>query len=183
MPAFGSLVCIPEKDRSVWGIVSNITTGSSDPQRIPFAYQKTEDELRAEQPQIFEFLTTTFQVCVVGYQHGAEYHYTLPAQPVKIHRFVGAATLEEKTRFFSSPRFFPLLFTKTTDGPALDELILAVCQTVAQSGILNAQLFEKYYQTFSLLVGNDYRRLKLLLSRISAEHASSLISAPSARST
>src|SRR5689334_4954716 len=66
-PRFGSLVEILHKEYSILGLVTGITTGSMDPVRYPFPYQKTEDELMAEQPQIFEFLKTTFKIQVVGY--------------------------------------------------------------------------------------------------------------------
>ena len=54
------MVTIQAPGRTVCGIVHQVQTGSMDPVRYPFAYQKTEAELRAEQPQIFEFLKTTF---------------------------------------------------------------------------------------------------------------------------
>lgn len=177
-PSFGSLVTITTPDQIIWGIVSNITTGSSDAQRQPYAYQKTEEELRRDHPQIFEFLITTFDVCVVGVQKQARILYSLPEKPAKIHQFVAPATMEQRTRFFSAPSFLPLIFSVPPTGPHVDELLLAVCQEVANSGILTPALFEQYYHTFSLLVGNDYRRLKLLLSRIGSEHARLLTSLP-----
>lgn len=173
-PEFGSLVCTPHGTSIIWGIVSNIETGSSDPQRYPFPYQKTQAELKAEHPQIFEFLATTFHVTIVAYQHEGRIHYTLPAQPAKIHSFVSPATTEACTRFFSSPAFLPPLFATPPGGPNVDELLLAVCRQVAASGLLTPTLFERYYHTFSLLIGNDYRRLKLLLQRINASHAQQL---------
>ena len=60
-PRFGSLVQAKSNEFVILGCVVTIRTGSMDPMRYPFPYQKTEKELRAEQPQIFEFLKTTFQ--------------------------------------------------------------------------------------------------------------------------
>lgn len=181
-PEFGSLVSTSHGDHTIWGIVSNIETGSSDAQRYPFPYQKTEEELKAEHPQIFEFLATTFQVTIVAYQQNERIFYTLPAQPAKIHSFVSPASVESCTRFFSSPSFLPPLFAAPPQGPHVDELLLAVCRNVARNGLLTPALFEQYYHTFSLLIGNDYRRLKLLLQRINASHAQQL-TAPNLRST
>jgi len=41
-PTFGSLVIIKEKRRTLFGIVHQVQTGSMDPMRYPFTYQKTE---------------------------------------------------------------------------------------------------------------------------------------------
>ena len=69
-PQFGNLVCVEEEARKILGVVTTIATGSIDPTRTPYPYQKTEVELRAEQPQIFEFLRTIFTVTIVGsYTH------------------------------------------------------------------------------------------------------------------
>ena len=57
-PAFGQLVTVQSGTRTLFGIVYQVHTGSMDPVRYPFPYQKTEAELLAEQPQIFEFLKT-----------------------------------------------------------------------------------------------------------------------------
>ena len=56
----GAFVAIEGKKRTVFGIVHQVQTGSMDAVRYPFPYQKTEEELLKEQPQIFEFLKTTF---------------------------------------------------------------------------------------------------------------------------
>ena len=66
MPQFGSLVIAQNGNRPLFGLVYQIQTGSMDPTRYPFAYQKTHEELRAEQPQIFEFLKTSFSCLCVG---------------------------------------------------------------------------------------------------------------------
>ncbi len=73
-PSFGSIVTIQGKKRTHFGIVHQIQTGSMDPVRYPFPYQKTEEELLKEQPQIFEFLKTTFSCLIIGYQEKGSIH-------------------------------------------------------------------------------------------------------------
>lgn len=177
MPAFGSLVCVQEKTGLIFGLVSNLQTGSMDPQRSPFAYQKTEEELRTQHPQIFEFLKTTFDVCIVGHRPAnGQLSYTLPPFPAKIHSFVGPAAAQQMEQFFTNPAFLSLLFSAPSEGPHRDDLLLALFDLMARNNLLTQQRFEQYYHTFSLLVGNDYRRLKILLARISAQHAQLLTS-------
>lgn len=176
MPALGSLVCIQEKQTTVFGIVYNIQTGSTDPHRSPFPYQKTEDELRTQHPQIFEFLKTTFDVCITGksdQENGLL--YTLPAFPAKIHQFVSPATLRQQEQFFTNPAFLSLLLSCQESGPGTDDLFLAIISYISEHNLLTRDLFAKYYSTYSLLIGNDYRRLKVLLSRISSQYGKLLL--------
>src|SRR5688500_18584413 len=87
-PNFGSFVAIETKNRTVFGIVHQVQTGSMDPVRYPFPYQKTEEELLREQPQIFEFLKTTFSCITIGYQEKRIFSYLIAPEPPKIHSFV-----------------------------------------------------------------------------------------------
>ena len=49
-PNFGSLVVIEQGDLILYGVVSEIKTGSQDSSRLPYAYQKTE-EINCEQEE------------------------------------------------------------------------------------------------------------------------------------
>jgi len=174
-PTFGSLVCVTHKNVTLFGIVTNIETGSSDPQRTPFPYQKTETELRLQHPQVFEFLRTIFTVSLVGHTtDGGTISHTLPSAPATIHAFIRPVTDTERALFFSSPNFLAVLFGSNAGNPLLDELLLSILRGLVQGDMLNASLFEQYYHTLTLLLGNDYRRLKILLQRIETTHASSL---------
>ncbi|MBT4497415.1 MAG: hypothetical protein HOC74_06825, partial [Gemmatimonadetes bacterium] len=65
-PSFGRFVRVVS-EVPIIGIVFNVFTQSIEPNRRPTAYGKTEEELRLEQPQIFELLRTEFQALVIGY--------------------------------------------------------------------------------------------------------------------
>ncbi|MFA6262944.1 MAG: hypothetical protein WCW33_00460 [Candidatus Babeliales bacterium] len=168
-PIFGSLVMVEEATRTVLGVVSTVATGSIDPTRTPFPYQKTEAELKAEQPQIFEFLQTTFTVHVVGYCHREQrdkFLYLLPPTPCKIHAFVGTASPAVVSQFFTRADYLHLLFAFATTLPNLDELLLAIMQQQNHNKPLSQTNIDEFCQTFALLTGNDYRRLKLFLKRV-----------------
>lgn len=164
--AYGSLVEVQAGTRQLLGIVHQVQTGSMDPTRYPFPYQKTEEELLQEQPQIFEFLKTTFSALVVGYAEKGKIFYTLAPEPAKIHAFVGYADKEFTKQFFADERYVHLLFNAQI--PNIDELLLAVLRYQALTGPLSQEKVSSFMHTFSLLTGNDYRRLKLFLQR--AEH-------------
>jgi len=164
-PSFGSIITVESNGRIIFGIVHEIKTGSLDPVRSPFAYQKTHEELQKEQPQIFEFLKTTFSCLTLGYQENDRIYYLLAPEPVKIHSFVGPATNEQCMKLFSSEKYLHLLFGQANQIFNLDELLLATLNYQAKLGILTSDLLNSFIETFSLLTGNDYRRLKLFLQR------------------
>lgn len=173
-PSFGSLVYVQDATKIIFGIVSHIQTGSMDPTRTPFPYQKTEAELQAEQPQIFEFLKTTFTVQIVGYEEREEgssdtkIYHVLPPTPCKIHAFIAQADQIIKTRFFTGSEFLHLLFAFSNNIPNLDELLLAIIKQLAHKKIFDHTNIDNFCQTFTLFTGNDYRRLKLFLKRVEA---------------
>lgn len=167
LPIFGSLMAITTPQRTLFGVVHQIQTGSMDPNRHPFAYQKTQEELRQEQPQIFEFLKTTFACLVIGHKNiQSKISYLLAPEPAQIHTFVSPLTVEMSKQFFMNTHYMHALFGLAHHVFNLDELLLAMLAHQATVGILSqAQLIE-FTTTFSLLTGNDYRRLKLFLQRV-----------------
>ncbi len=164
-PAFGSLVVIENKKRCLFGIVHQIKTGSMDPVRYPFAYQKTEEELAQEQPQIFEFLKTTFSCLTLGYKEKDKILYQLAPEPPKIHSFVYAASPELIQEFFSNEQYLHILFGLANQLFNLEELLLALLKNLNDHKIMHPKTVQSFVQTFSLLIGNDYRRVKLFLQR------------------
>lgn len=190
-PAFGSLVTIQARPRTLFGIVHQIHTGSMDPMRSPFPYRKTEEELLREQPQIFEFLKTTFSCITVGYQghsptgqgyleqsptgrgpqeQGSSEQnsmiYQLCPQPPKIHAFVQQARHEDYQAFFAYPHYLPVLFGMSGIVFNLDELLLAVIKNLEDHKLMTPEKVRALVASFSLLTGNDYRRLKLFMQRL-----------------
>ena len=164
-PLFGSLVIIEEKKRTLFGIVHQIQTGSMDPLRYPFPYKKTEEELLKEQPQIFEFLKTTFSCIVVGYEEKYTISYLIAPEPPKIHSFVTHPNKEKMKAFFANSRYLHVLFTHSSHIFNIDELILALLKNITVAEILTHDKLHSLLQTYIFLIGNDYRRIKLFLQR------------------
>ena len=163
-PSFGSLVTIENNQRTLFGLVYQANTGSMDPARYPFPYQKTEKELLAEQPQIFEFLKTTFLSMTVGYLDNGRIVHLLAPEPPHIHAFVQEASLTESKLFFSNEQFLYLIFTSSAPIN-LDELLLATFNYQKKQGFLTQERLNKYIETYAILIGNDYRRLKIFTHR------------------
>jgi len=165
-PTFASLVQIQTPEETSVGIVTSIQTGSIEPGRTPFAYQKTEEELYAQQPQIFEFLKTTFIVHIIGYHDNTvnTFMHLLPNHPSKIHAFVKEAEKELAYSALSNLHFLHILFSGASTIPYLDELLLALIKN--NKHVFKPEILDAFSQQFSLLTGNDYRRLKLFFMRL-----------------
>ena len=163
-PSFGSLVTLKTGTRTIFGLVYQVQTGSMDPVRYPFAYQKTQEELLAEQPQIFEFLKTTFSCLTVGYQEKGAVKYILSPEPPTIHSFIEPASLDNAKEFFFQEKYLHLIFG-ASQITGTDELLLAIMHQQQQLHIFNEQKLKDFINAYSLLTGNDYRRLKLFLQR------------------
>ena len=119
---FGSLVTVTSGDYTLFGIVYQIKTGSMDPTRQPVAYQKTIAQLEKEQPQIFEFLTTTVSCVTVGYAHKGKIFYLLPPIPPQTHSFVSLVDDYDAKRFLADKRYLHVLFCAQQVIDSLDEL-------------------------------------------------------------
>jgi len=166
LPQFGSMVIIQAPTRLLFAVVHQIQTGSMDPVRYPFAYQKTEEELRVLQPQIFEFLKTTFSCLVLGYQEKGHIYYMLAPEPAKIHAFVAPIDTEQAKNFFTCHNYLNMLLGHGAQVANLDELLLAVLKYLANLNITLTDHLDPFMQRYSLLIGNDYRRVKLFLQRV-----------------
>jgi len=165
-PAFGSLAMVETKKRKLFGIVHQIQTGSMEPMRHPFPYQKTEEELLREQPQIFEFLKTTFSCLALGYYEKGKITYLLAPEPPQIHSFVSIADKELSAQFFSNVQHLHLIFNAANQLFNVEELLLAMLKFQAELGMMSKEKLTQFIESFSLLTGNDYRRLKLFLQRV-----------------
>ena len=163
-PAFGSYVEV-RSERRIFGIVFNASTQSIEPNRRPTAYGKTEEQLRLEQPQIFELLRTHFQVLVIGYVEGGKAVHTLPPQPARIHSFVHACDDDAVREFTADGEYLRSIL----DAPGLptDDLIIASLRH-ALNARGRSDYLERMGKDLARLLCNDYNRLTSLIRRLSS---------------
>ena len=165
-PQFGSIVCVPNGLMKIYAVVYQVNTGSMDPQRTPFTYQKTQEELLAEQPQIFAFLKTVFSCLILGYELKGKLYYTVSPEPPKIHAFIYPIETDALKTFFHQETYLYTLFNSAQQMCNLDELLLAIFKQHLDLNILNKSKLHQLIEVYSLLTGSDYRRLKLFLQRV-----------------
>ncbi len=165
-PEFGSIVTVKNGEIAIFGIVYQIKTGSIDSNRQAFAYQKTEEELIREQPQIFELLKTNFSCLVLGYEENDCFFSMLASKPPKIHSFVRQASLKEIQNIFKTTQYLQLIFNSAGIISNLDELLIVLIKNLTILNVIDKNNFEEFIQSFALLTRNDYFRLKLFMHRI-----------------
>lgn len=162
-PEFGSLICIKESTKTLFGIVTQVTTGAPDTGRTPFMYQKTESELKREHPHIFAFLQTTFTCSLVAFQEHERFFYQTATTPAKIHAFIEQPTPTEQRQFFTKHDY---LFTLHAHNQLTNsELLVALLRQQHLLGLLNKQHFFTCLETLSLLEGDNYARTAVLIER------------------
>ena len=162
-PPFGSFVKVTGLS-PVIGLVFSVSTHSIEPNRRPTAYGKTEEELRMEQPQIFELLKTELRAIIVGYVDGTGSHPFLPPQPPRIHSFVHPCDAEE-TRMFTAASDYLRTIVNTPRLPTDDLLIASVRNAWAARGRDKAYLVS-IGKDLSRLIRDDYDRLSSIIRRI-----------------
>lgn len=165
-PTFGSLVAIETDKRILFGVVHQVQTGSMEPMRYPFPYQKTQEELLRDQPQIFEFLKTTFSCLTIGYQEKGRIYYLAAPEPPPIHSFVSPMDNDLAKQFFCSEKYMHVIFGASDQLFNIDELLLALIKQQKELMVFSDKKIAIFVNAYSLLTGNDYRRLKLFLQRV-----------------
>ena len=73
---------------------------------------------------------------------------------------------ELSRQFFFNNSYLQVLFSAGQNIGNLDELLLALFKQQTLLKILTPEKIQEIMQTYCLLIGNDYRRLKLFASRV-----------------
>ncbi len=162
-PPFGSFVKIPS-EVTIFGLVFNVVTRSIEPNRRPSAYGMTEEELRYEQPQVFELLRTEFHAFTVGYGDESKVKQILPPNPPSIHSFVYPCSDEDIRDFTSNYDFLRTLVSNSRTPP--DELIIAAVRNALRSRGENGGYVVQVGKELSKLIKDDYDRLGSIMRRI-----------------
>ena len=116
-PPFGSFVktlgALP-----VYGLVFNVCTHSIEPNRRATAYGLTEQQLREEQPQIFELLKTEFEAVIIGYGDDKGPQQVLPPATARHPQFCVSLLGIRDQSPDQQRRFSPQHFVRQWQSPA-----------------------------------------------------------------
>lgn len=176
MPPFGSWVksTDDESGNQIYGVVYDATTSPIDSVHRARALGLSLPELREQQPQIFAMLKTEFRVAILGFQPGqiggrdnrlSEVVYQhLPPRPPQVHQAVYCCEPAEILHFSEQLDFLRTLLQ--VHGAPVEGLTAAVIRTVYQLRQADRDWLVKTGRALSLLLKDDYDRLRIILSQI-----------------
>ena len=176
MPPFGSWVksTDDESGNQIYGVVYDATTSPIDSVHRARALGLSLPELREQQPQIFAMLKTEFRVAILGFQPGqiggrvnrlSEVVYQhLPPRPPQVHQAVYRCEPAEILHFSEQLDFLRTLLQ--VHGAPVEGLTAAVIRTVYQLRQADRDWLVKTGRALSLLLKDDYDRLRIILSQI-----------------
>ncbi|BAZ32602.1 hypothetical protein NIES4074_51080 [Cylindrospermum sp. NIES-4074] len=173
MPAFGSWVCAVDEEsgNQVYAVVYYATTTPVDSVHRARALGLSLDDLREEQPQIFAMLKTEFRAAIVGFEQPLQkigynqrvYQY-LPPRPPQIHQAVYRCEPEAIIKFTEELDFLRTLLL--INGAPVESLAAAAIREVYQLRKADRQWLIKAGRNLSVLLKDDYDRLRFILSQI-----------------
>jgi hypothetical protein len=171
-PPFASFVRAAD---TLFGVVFHVETGSLEANRPLSALGLTEEELRRDQPQIYELLTTRFTAALIGYQidnsadsgsqNGTIRHY-LPPRPPRPHTQVFLCTPDETRRLTEEVSFLRGLLLGETGVTSGDELVAALLRNALSVRENNTEYLHYVGRELACLLRNDTTRLRALLEKI-----------------
>ncbi|MEM9164951.1 MAG: HAS-barrel domain-containing protein [Cyanobacteria bacterium P01_F01_bin.4] len=176
MPPFGSWVKSYDEEahHQIYGVVYHATTSPIDSVHRARALGMSLDDLREQQPQIFAMLKTEFRVAIVGYQpmrqerqgwEPTEVCYQhLPPRPPQVHQAVYRCGPDEVIAFTEQLDFLRILLQ--VNGVPTDSLTAATIREVYHLRGLDRDWLVQAGRSVSVLLKDDYDRLRLILSQI-----------------
>lgn len=171
MPAFGSWVCSldEESGNKIYAVVYHATIMPIDSVHRPVALGLSLQDLREEQPQIFAMVKSEFRAAIVGFEEKADstinrvYQY-LPPRPPQLHQAVYKCEIEEIIKFTEQLDFLRTLLS--LNAAPIESMTAAAIREVYQLRKGDREWLIKAGRTLSVLLKDDYDRLRFILSQI-----------------
>lgn len=173
MPAFGSWVCAVDEEsgNQIYAVVYHATTMPIDSVHRAMALGLSLQDLREEQPQIFAMLKTELRATIVGFRqqsanlgyNGRIYQY-LPPRPPQIHQAVYRCEPQAIIEFTEELDFLRTLLS--VGGAPVESLTAAAIRDVYQLRKADRQWLVKAGRSLSVLLKDDYDRLRFILRQI-----------------
>ena len=157
---------------AVYALVYGANTSSLEPNRRPSALGfADEDELRRQQPQIFELLRTEFSGLLVAYApgDGKPLRRHLPPRPPRIHSRVYPCTPDETrllTEDFGFLRGILLPSGGALAGVPSDELAAACLRLARECHPDDGAFLLRAGKALATLLASDYERLQAILRNV-----------------
>lgn len=162
-PSFGTFVKT-DTQPVVYGVVCEIITESREPGRRASALGMPLEELRREQPQIFEILQTEFHVLTVAHSQNGKMRFSLSPVPPSIHSFVYECTDEEVSGLCSED--FYLHTIASAPNVPVDELLVASLGFAQEARSEDTDYIVRMGKSLVRIFKDDYERLSAVMRRL-----------------
>jgi|GEM_PF-5756644 len=166
IPSFGSLVITKDKQYTTYGVVYDSKTETLDPMHSVHVYKKTEEEMCKEYPHLFDFLKTTCNVFVLGYEQSGHIFYTRAPFPVRLYSFVSLANIDETRNFFSNQHNMSRLTHEKNILPRCEDILFALIVQQKQLGLLSLERLTFYASQYEITTQATYQQLQYFIERI-----------------
>lgn len=166
-PPFGSLVKAVDEEAGseIYAVVYYATTSPIDSVHRARAMGLSFQQLRDEQPQIFDMLKTEFKAAIIGYRASDRRLFQhLPPRPPFVHQAVYRCTQPE-TALFSTHLDFLRTLLQVSGAPA-DELLAATVRHCHHAHNYARPWLVEVGREISQLLKDDYDRLSAVLRRM-----------------
>ncbi len=165
-PPFGSLVKAVDEEAGidVYAVVHFATTSPIDSVHRARAMGLSFQQLRSEQPQIFDMLKTEFKAAIVGYKQERRVVQHLPPRPPFVHQAVYHCSQMEIAQF--STRLDFLRTVMQVSGAPVDELLAATVRHCHAAHNHSRPWLVEAGREISQLLKDDYDRLGAVLRRM-----------------
>jgi hypothetical protein len=163
-PPFGSLVRASDGSVDIYGLVSEVSSGSLDAGRRVSARgsdEPSEEALFEHNPELSALLRTELLAITVGYRDGDRLVQRLPAHPPRLHGFVQRCDAAEVRRFGERLDFLTTLLGGR--GPSADELVAAALRQLAAAQPDPRAYLVAAGKRLAVLLGSDVHRLGTIL--------------------
>ena len=157
---------------AAYALVYAACTASLEPSRRPSALGfADEDEMRHQQPQIFELLRTEFSGILIAYApgDGKPLRRHLPPLPPRIHSRVYPCTPEETRLLTEDLSFLRGILLPSGGAPAgvpADELAAACLRGARDTHPDDEAFLLRAGRTLATILATDYERLQAILRNV-----------------
>jgi hypothetical protein len=165
-PYFGSFVICKSEDLGfdTIGVVSDINSGSIDSLHIPTAMNLSREELRLQQPQIFDLLKTDFTCIIIGYLENGNIFQFIPPHPPQIHDFVYLCDKENVKKITQKMDYISTLLN--SNSSISDELVSANIRYAYKLRGMDRNFLINVGREISNLLKDNYDKLSSILRKI-----------------
>ena len=169
-PAFGAWIAVPHpRVGTLYGLVSHVEIGPTDPGRRVRAHGLTDDEVRRERPHLPGLVACTLRAVLLAHRDGRDaVRQTLPPHPAPLHAFVRLATPDEIAAIGPPYDFLRTLALSPDPNVPVDELLVAALANVAAAqpdGAHREAALVEAARALSRVLRDDHERLHSILRR------------------